>query len=76
MIVSSRHAGHCRARALQKRGERSYFEFALAKSKQFQRVGPLSVSVRMVNLKHKYFDLILTVDDQKIEKTHVTLLSR
>ncbi len=59
--------------ALQKRGERSYFEFAVVKSKQFQRVGPLSVSVRTVNLKHKYFDLVLTVDDQQIEKKHVSL---
>ena len=59
--------------ALQKRGERSYFEFAIVKSKQFQRVGPLSISVRKVNLKHKYFDLVLTVDDQQIEKTQVSL---
>jgi hypothetical protein len=59
--------------ALQKRGERSYFEFAVVKSKQFQRVGPLSVSVRKVNLKHKYFDLVLTVDDQQIEKKQVSL---
>ena len=59
--------------ALQKRGERNYFEFAVAKSKQFQRVGPLNVSVRKVNLKHKYYDLVLTVDDQQIEKPHVNL---
>ena len=59
--------------ALRKRGERSYFEFAVVKSKQFQRVGPLSISVRKVNLKHKNFDLVLTVDDQQIEKTQVSL---
>jgi hypothetical protein len=59
--------------ALQKRGERSYFEFAVAKSKQFQRVGPLSVSLRKVNLNHKYYDLVLTVEDQQIEKKHVSL---
>jgi hypothetical protein len=38
-----------------------------------KRVGPLSVSVRKVNLKHKPYDLVLTVDDQQIEKTHVSL---
>ncbi len=64
---------HTELVALQKRGERNYFEFDLNKSKQFQRVGPLSLSLRRVNLKHKYFDLTLTVDDQQLEKKHVNL---
>lgn len=58
---------------LQKRGERNYYEFDLDKSKQFKRVGPLSLSVRRVNLKHKYYDLVMTVDDQQLEKKHVNL---
>ena len=58
---------------LEKRGERSYYEFDLSKSKEFQHVGPLSLSVRRVNLKHKYYDLTLTVDDQQLEKKHVNL---
>src|SRR5579863_4931188 len=37
--------------ALQKRGERNYYEFHLSKSKEFQRVGPLSLSLRKVNTK-------------------------
>src|SRR5260370_32896700 len=32
--------------ALSKRGERSYFEFDLTKSKQFQRLGPLTWPLR------------------------------
>jgi hypothetical protein len=59
--------------ALEKRGERNYYEFDLGKSKQFQRVGPISLSVRAVNRKHKYYDLVMTVDDQQLEKKHVNL---
>lgn len=59
--------------ALQQRGERNYFEFHLDKSKRFQKIGPLSVSLRKVNFKHKYYDLALMVDDQQIEKKHVDL---
>ena len=55
---------------LQKRGERSYYEFEIDKSKQFRRVGPLNVSLRKVNQKHKYYDLALVVDDQ--QPGHIT----
>ena len=59
--------------ALQKRGQRNYFEFQVGKSKQFQKVGPLSVSLRKVNFKHRYFDMNVLVDDQQLEKKHVSL---
>jgi hypothetical protein len=59
--------------ALQKLGEKNYYEFEIDKSKQFKRVGPLSVSLRKVNQKHKYYDLALMVDDQQLEKKHVNL---
>jgi hypothetical protein len=59
--------------ALQKRGERTYYEFTIDKSKSFQKVGPLSVSLRSVNRKHKYYDLALIVDDQQLQKKHVNL---
>jgi uncharacterized coiled-coil protein SlyX len=59
--------------ALERRGERNYFEFQLGKSKQFQRVGSLSLSVRKVDAKHKFFDLLLLVNDQTIEKKHVNI---
>ncbi len=59
--------------ALEKRGERNYFEFQLGKSKQFQRVGSLSLSVRKVDAKHKSYDLSLLVNDQRLEKKHVNL---
>jgi uncharacterized coiled-coil protein SlyX len=59
---------------LQKRGERNYYEFHLDKSKAFQRVGPISVSLRKVNLKHKNYNLALMVDDNQLEKKNVNML--
>jgi hypothetical protein len=58
---------------LEKRGERNYYEFQIDKSKQFSKVGPLGVSLRKVNQKHKYYDLALMVDDQQLEKKHLNL---
>jgi hypothetical protein len=59
--------------ALAKRGERSYFEFDLTKSKQFQRVGPLTLSLRHTDTKHKNYDLQMMVDDNQLTKKHVNL---
>lgn len=59
--------------ALERRGERNYFEFDLSKSKQFQRTGPISVSLRKTDPKHNNFDLFLLVDDNRLAKKHVNL---
>ncbi len=59
--------------ALAKRGERSYFEFDLAKSKQFQRVGPVTLSLRKADTKHKSYDLQMIVDDNRLTKKNVNL---
>jgi len=59
--------------ALAKRGERSYFEFDLTKSKQFQRVGPLTLSLRHTDTKHKNYDVQMIVDDNQLTKKHVNL---
>ena len=58
---------------LQKRGDRNLYEFDLERSKQFHRVGPLNVSVRSVNQKHRFYDLVMTVEDQQVERKHVSL---
>src|SRR6266568_2127633 len=58
---------------LEKRGERSFFEFDLNRSKLFQRAGPLSISLRKVDAKHKHFNLALIVDDNELEKKNVNL---
>jgi outer membrane murein-binding lipoprotein Lpp len=59
--------------ALQRRGERNYYEFQLAKSKEFRRVGPLSLSLRKVNTKRKSYDLAMFVDDNQMQKKSVNL---
>jgi septal ring factor EnvC (AmiA/AmiB activator) len=59
--------------ALQKRGESDYFEFTLDKSKQFHRVGPVSVLLRKANVKHKSYDITLLVDDIQLQKKSVNL---
>jgi hypothetical protein len=59
--------------ALARRGERSYFEFDLAKSKQFQRIGPLTLSLRKADTKHKSFDMEMIVDDNQLTKKKVNL---
>jgi uncharacterized coiled-coil protein SlyX len=58
---------------LEKRGERSYFEFDLTKSKQFQRFGPLTLSLRKADTKHKNYDLAMIVDDNELNKKKVNL---
>lgn len=59
--------------ALSKRGERNFTEFDLVKSKQFERSGPLSLSLRKVDTKHQRFDLNLIVDDVQLSKKSVNL---
>lgn len=58
---------------LQKRGERNYFEFDLNKSRQFQRFGPLTLSLRRTDAKHMNYDLSMVVDDNRLDKKHVNL---
>jgi uncharacterized coiled-coil protein SlyX len=58
---------------LQKRGERNYTEFDLMKAKQFQRVGPLTLSLRKADTKHKNYDIEMIVDDNQLTKKKVNL---
>jgi hypothetical protein len=58
---------------LEKRGERNYYEFALGKSKEFQRVGPISLELRRADAKHQSYDLMLLVDDFRLNKRKVNL---
>ncbi len=58
---------------LEKKGERSYFEFDLTKSKDFKREGPINISLRKANTKHGYADLALIVDDRNLSQKHVNL---
>jgi len=58
---------------LQKKGERNYAEFDLAKSKQFKRQGPVEIRLKKANNKHQYADLELMVDDRNLSQKHVNL---
>jgi hypothetical protein len=60
--------------ALRELGERNYFEFDLGKTKQPQRVGPVSIRLRGANLKRNRFTIELWADDKRIEKKDKTLL--
>jgi len=59
---------------LQRKGERSYFEFDLSKSKQFHATGPVGIKLKKANTKHQYADLDLMVDDVALNQKHVNLL--
>jgi hypothetical protein len=58
---------------LEKKGERSYFEFDLDKGGQFTREGPVGVRLHKANTKHEYADLEMLVDDFKVSKKHVNI---
>jgi hypothetical protein len=58
---------------LEKKGERSYYEFDIDKNGQFQRNGPVGVRLRKANTKHEYADLEMLVDDFKVSKKHVNI---
>ena len=58
---------------LEKRGERSYTEFDLMKAKQFQRIGPITLSLRKADTKHKNYDIEMIVDDNQMGKKKVNL---
>ena len=59
--------------ALEQKGERNYFEFDLTKSKQFAHEGPVMVSLRKADTKHKRYNLSMIVDDNQMEKKNVNL---
>ncbi len=58
---------------LEQKGERNYYEFDLYKTKRFERVGPIAVSLRKTNAKHQFCNLHLLVDDKELTKKHVNI---
>ena len=64
---------HAELVALERKGERSYYEFSIPKSKQFQREGPISLSLRHASTKHKNYNLVVFVDDMQLSKKNVNL---
>jgi hypothetical protein len=58
---------------LEKKGERSYFEFDINKSKEFKHEGPVGIKLSKANNKRGYADLMLIVDDRNLTQKHVNL---
>ena len=59
---------------LKKRGERDYFEFDLKKSKNYTRVGQISVRLNKTDAKRQKFTMTLLANDKVVEKKDKTLL--
>jgi len=64
---------HDELMVLEKKGERKYFEFDIAKAKEFKREGPVGISLRKANTKREYADLMLQVEDRNLSQKHVNL---
>ncbi len=59
---------------LKRRGERDYFDFDVKQSKQFTRVGSVSMRLNKTDIKRQRFTLTLLDSDKRIEKKDKTLL--
>ncbi|MGI9101430.1 MAG: hypothetical protein ACR2IF_03205 [Terriglobales bacterium] len=65
---------HGELMALAAKGERSYFEFDMDRTKQFRSTGPVGIKLKKANTKHQFADLDLMVDDATLNQKHVNLL--
>ncbi|HKZ52327.1 MAG TPA: hypothetical protein VJ085_03510 [Candidatus Acidoferrales bacterium] len=65
---------HDELEELKRRGERDYFEFDIRKSKQYNRVGMVSVRLNKTDTKRQRFTITLLDSDKRIEKKDKTLL--
>jgi hypothetical protein len=64
---------HAELVALEKKGERNYYEFSFEKSKTYHHTGPIGIALRKADTKHEYCDLQMLVDDKEISRKHVNL---
>ena len=53
--------------------ERSYYRFTLTPSNHFDRVGPIGLSVRNMNVNRRFLDLAVRVNDFVLDQKHVNL---
>jgi chromosome segregation ATPase len=58
---------------LKRRGERTYFEFNIAKSNQMQRVGDIQVQLTKADAKSQRYDVALLVSDAKLAKKNQSI---
>lgn len=57
---------------LRRRGERNYIEFELDKKQGFKKVGDISLRLTKVDQKKKKYTLVVSVDDNTLEKRDKT----
>jgi chromosome segregation ATPase len=59
--------------ALRALGERNYVEFKIAKTKQPQKVGDISVKLEKADPKHNRYTITVVADDKTVEKKDKTI---
>jgi hypothetical protein len=59
---------------LEKKGERNYAEFDVAKAKVFKHAGSVELRLKKADSKHQFADLDLMVNDRTVTQKHVNLL--
>jgi septal ring factor EnvC (AmiA/AmiB activator) len=67
---------HDEVAVLQWHGERNYFEFTINKSKQYSRVGPLTIALRKADSRHKRFDMMMLLEDNELQKSSANLYEK
>ncbi len=60
--------------ALKRLGERNYYEFKIGRTRDAQRVGPVSIKLTGTDRKRNRYSIELWADDKKIVKRRKTLL--
>ena len=58
---------------LRRRGERDYLEFDVRKTKDMERLGDIRVQLEKTDVKKQKYDLMLLVDDSRVEKKDRTV---
>jgi uncharacterized protein (DUF3084 family) len=58
--------------ALKTLGQRNYYEFNLAKTKEPQRVGDISVTLKKADPKRNRYTILVLADDKRVEKKDKT----
>jgi hypothetical protein len=67
-------AGHShKVSRLEGDAERNYYRFTLRPSNHFDRVGPISISLRNMDANRRFLDLSVRVDDFVLDQKHVNL---
>jgi hypothetical protein len=57
----------------QRNGKRVNYEFTLRLTPQFERIGPVHISLRRIDLKHNDFDVFLLSGNLRINEKHIRL---